>query len=96
MCLYNKIYIRGKNTKHKNIQGKIPLAEEMAISAQVSIPPPSWNKTPQDGVAVWVRKVVWLGDRAQALMLSPPLWPSVSPSAQWQDWTQVLHSFFQL
>ena len=46
MCLYNKIYIRGKNTKHKNIQGKIPLAEEMAISAQVSIPPPSWNKTP--------------------------------------------------
>ena len=52
MCLYNKIYIRGKNTKHKNIQGKIPLAEEMAISAQVSIPPPSWNKTPQDGVAV--------------------------------------------
>ena len=58
-----------------------------------SLSPPLPGTGPHRMVAVWVRKVVWLRDRAQALMLSPPLWSSVSSFAQWQDWTQCPPQF---
>ena len=61
-----KIYIRGKNTKHKNIQDKIPLAEELAISAQVSIPSPSWNRTPQDSGSLSQEGQIFTEERKQS------------------------------
>ena len=44
-----KFILGEKTLSIKVFKRKFHLQKELAISAQVSIPPPPWNRTPQDG-----------------------------------------------